>query len=189
MTEEDVLSLIRQDPWMIDILRAAEKINLKDWLIGAGFLRNKVWDYLHGRQKEKVDTADIDLIYYDPEGNDQKTDETLSKKLKKETGINWEIVNECYAHKWNNLPPYASAYDALSQWPETATAVGVKIENGQLRIIAPYGIGDLVNLIIRPSPKFVVEEAKIGVDGPKRVKERIVQKKWLEKYPKLTFHD
>ncbi|KKT42235.1 hypothetical protein A2W54_02675 [Candidatus Giovannonibacteria bacterium RIFCSPHIGHO2_02_43_13] len=176
MTEKDILNLIIEDKWMMNILHIAEKLDLPDWVVGAGFVRNKVWDYLHGYNKLGVDTADIDLVYYDPSGNGQDADEKLSEKLKGETGVKWEVVNEAYAHKWNNLPPYKSTEDALSQWPETATAIGVKLENGELKLIAPHGISDLVNLIIRPSPKFA---------DTSKVKERVRQKKWLEKWPKL----
>lgn len=176
MTEQDILNLISRDNWMMEILHVAEKLDLHDWVIGAGFVRNKVWDYLHGYNKPQVDTADIDLVYYDPNGNDQKADEELSENLQKETGVKWEVVNEFYAHKWNNLLPYKSTEDALSQWPETVTAIGVKLENGKLKLIAPYGIDDLVNLVIRPSPRFP------DID---KVKERVKSKKWLEKWPKL----
>ena len=179
MTEKDLLNLIEKDEWMMNILHVAEKLNFPDWVIGAGFVRNKVWDYLHGYIKKEVETNDIDLVYYDPNGNDQKTDEELSQKLRKETGIKWEIVNEAYAHKWNNLPPYKSTEDALSQWPETATGIGVKLEGGKLKLIAPHGIDDLINLVVRPSPKFP--------DGMERVKERAEEKKWMAKWPKLKF--
>lgn len=179
MTKKDILNLIREDEWMMNILGIAERLNFPDWVIGAGFIRNKVWDYLHGFSRKEVATADIDLVYYDLNGNDQKTDEELSQKLKEETGIKWEIVNEAYAHKWNNLLPYKSTEDALSQWPETATGIGVKLENGELKLIAPYGIDDLINLIIRPSPKFH--------GGIERVMERTKEKNWLEKWPKLKF--
>jgi hypothetical protein len=177
MTEQDILKLIKDDPWMMNILDIASKLNLPDWVIGAGFVRNKVWDYLHGYSKPKVDTADIDLVYYDPNGNDQKTDEELSQRLRQETGINWEIVNEAYAHIWNNLPPYKSTEDALSMWPETATGIGVKLEGGELKLVTPHGIDDLVNLIIRSSPKFA--------GGAAIVAERMKGKHWLEKWPKL----
>ncbi len=176
MTEQDILNLISKDKWMMKILHIAERLDLPDWVVGAGFVRNKVWDYLHGYNKPKVDTADIDLVYYAPNGNDQEADEKLSERLKEETGIEWEVVNEAYAHKWNNLPPYKSTYDALSQWPETVTAIGVRLKRGELKLIAPYGISDLVNFVIRPSPKFADTD---------RVKERVKQKKWLEKWPKL----
>lgn len=176
MTEQDILNLIKKDKWMMDILHTAEKLHLPDWVIGAGFVRNKVWDYLHGYNKLQVDTADIDLVYYDPTNDDQKTDGELSENLRKETKIKWEVVNQAYAHKWNDLPPYKSTEDALSQWPETSTAIGVKLENERLKLIAPYGIGDLVNLVVRPSPRF------FDVD---KVRERVRSKKWLKKWPKL----
>ncbi|MBU4480023.1 nucleotidyltransferase family protein [Patescibacteria group bacterium] len=179
MNDQDILNLIKKDKWMMKVLKIAEDLDFPDWVIGAGFVRNKVWDHLHGFSNSKVDTPDIDLVYYDPEGNDKKTDEDFSQKLKEQTGINWEIVNEFYAHKFNGIPPYKSTEDALSQWPETATGLGVKLENGNLKLIAPYGIDDLVNLIIRPCPKF---PGNLEV-----VKERAKKKQWFEKWPKLKF--
>ena len=167
---------------MMDVLHIAEELNLPEWLIGAGFIRNKVWDYLHGYQKETADTADIDLIYFDQHGNDENADEKLSEKLNTKTGLNWEVVNEAYAHKWYTIKPpqYISSEDAVSKWPETATCIGVKIENGNLHLIAPHGIGDLVNLIVRPSPAFIDEGNVKNV-----VVERMNKKRWLEKWPKL----
>lgn len=177
MTKKDILDLIAKDEWMMNILRVAERLNFPDWVVGAGFIRNKVWDYLHGFTRGEVVTNDIDLVYYDLNGNDQKTDEELSQKLRNETGIKWEIVNEAYAHKWNNLPPYKSTEDALSQWLETATGIGVNLNNGKLKLVAPCGIDDLINLIVRPSSRFL--------GGIKKVKERARKKEWIEKWPKL----
>ncbi len=180
MNEQDILNLIKEDEWMMNILKIAEKLNFPDWVIGAGFVRNKVWDHLHGFSNLKVDTNDIDLVYYDPKGNDEETDEELSQKLKEQTGINFEIVNEFYAHKFNSLPPYKSTGDAISQWPETVTSLGIKLKNGNLKLVAPHGISDLVNLIIRPTPNFV--------DRLEKVKERAKKKQWLKKWPKLRFY-
>jgi hypothetical protein len=179
MTQKDITNLVEKDGWMMDILYFAEKLNLPDWAIGAGFIRNKVWDHLHWYIKTKVDTNDIDLVYYNGKEDNEEFDKTLSEKLQKETGINWEIVNEAFAHKWNNALPSESTFDAISKWPETATCIGLKLEKGELKMIAPYGIDDLINLIIRPSPKFSL--------GKVRVKQRVEEKKWLEKWPKLKF--
>ena len=167
---------------MMDILHVAEKLNLPDWVIGAGFVRNKVWDYLHGYQREKVDTNDIDLVYFDLDGNDERADEKLSEELKTKTGLDWEVVNEAYAHKWYTVepPPYTSSENAVSKWPETATCIGVKIESGKLKLIAPCGVEDLVNLIVRPSRGFIDEGNVENV-----IAERVEKKKWLQKWPKL----
>ncbi len=42
MTTEDIINLVAADSWMMDVLHQAEKLNLPNWMIGAGFLRNKV---------------------------------------------------------------------------------------------------------------------------------------------------
>lgn len=35
--EADVARLVKGDPWMMEVLAAAEELNLPDWWIGAGF--------------------------------------------------------------------------------------------------------------------------------------------------------
>lgn len=179
MNEQDILNLIKEDEWMMGILKIAEDLDFPDWVIGAGFVRNKVWDYLHGFSDSKVDINDIDLVYYDPKGNDKEADKLLSQKLKEQTGIDWEVRNQFYMHEKNGVLPYKSTADALSQWPETATGLGVRLEKGDLKLIAPHGIDDLVNLIMRPTPSFV--------DRLEMVKERAKKKQWFEKWPKLKF--
>ena len=177
MTEQDILDLIAGDTWMMSVIRAAADLDLPDWVIGAGFVRSKVWDHLHGRTFERADVSDIDLVYFDPRGNDEAADRMLSKELHERTGVPWEIVNEAYAHAWNDSPPYTSTEDAISRWPETATAIGVTMRDNILRLVAPYGVDDLVNMVVRPSPKFR--------GGMERVRERVVAKRWLEKWPKV----
>lgn len=179
MNEQDILNLIKEDVWMMGILRKAEEQNLKDWLIGAGFVRSKVWNHLHGYQNSLNDISDIDLVYFDKEGNGDKEDRILSEKLESETSMPWEIKNQFYAHKIKNLKPFESTLDAISKWPETATAIGVTLTNGKLTLTAPYGIDDLVNMVIKPCPKFS--------EGIAVVKQRVEKKKWLEKWPKLRF--
>jgi hypothetical protein len=177
MTEQEILGLIKNDKWMMGVINTAASLNLPDWIIGAGFVRNKVWNYLSGISKEKVDTNDVDLVYYDQNGNDKEADKKLSEKLTSETGINWEIKNEVYMHERNNLPPYKSTVDAISQWPETVTAIGVTLDNNQLKLITPYGIEDLVNFIVRPTPVFS--------EKMETIKQRVNDKKWLEKWPQI----
>ncbi len=178
MTEQQILDLIEKDPLMMDVLHRAEKLNLPDWLIGAGFVRNKVWNHLSGKTTDKLDLTDVDLVYFDPTiPADQEKDKDLMEKLSAETGLDWETRNNAYNYKSDIRSPYGSAEDVIAAWPETVTAVGVKIENGALKLIAPYGIEDLVNFVIKTSPKYQ--------DGVEVIKQRIAKKKWLEKWPNL----
>lgn len=177
MTEQDILELIRQDKQMMYILKIAEKLQFPDWLIGAGFIRNKVWDHLHGFEKPKNDSSDIDLVYFDPNGNDEKSDKAISTQLTTETGIKWEVVNQAYTHAWHGVAPYTSTKDAISRWPETATCIGVRLEKEGLTLIAPHGINDLVNMIIRLSPGCT--------GGITTVTRRAQKKDWLNRWPKV----
>jgi hypothetical protein len=45
---EQVLAIVSADPWAMEMLRLARRLNLPDWIIGAGFLRSLVWDRLCG---------------------------------------------------------------------------------------------------------------------------------------------
>ena len=45
-------------------LRAVRRLALPDWCIAAGFVRNRVWDHLHGIVPSRA-PADIDVLYYE----------------------------------------------------------------------------------------------------------------------------
>ena len=40
--------IIRKDFFIMDILKTVRTLNLPDWYIAAGVIRNTVWDVLHG---------------------------------------------------------------------------------------------------------------------------------------------
>ncbi|MEN9390683.1 MAG: hypothetical protein RLZZ283_783 [Candidatus Parcubacteria bacterium] len=175
MEEKEILSVIESDPWMMSVLRAAATLNLPDWMIGAGFVRSKIWDTLSGTKHEH--SADIDLIYFDPNDINPEKEKEYASQLQKLVAVEWEVVNEARAHVFNGLDPFTSSEDAMAHWTETATAVAVTLRGGDLKLIAPYGISDLVGMIVRPCPKFP--------RGEVLMRERIAAKKWLEKWPQL----
>lgn len=187
MTKEDILELIKNDSQMMKILETVKTLNLPDWYIGAGFIRSKVWDTLHNYSKP-TPIPDIDVIYlkngdFSPEEISKDTTKVeieYENKLKKlMPSVNWSVTNQARMHVFHDDPPYVSSQEALSKWVETATCVGVKIDdNHQLVLSAPRGIKDLVNLILRPtstSPQAIAT-----------FHERIKNKDWLKKWPKLT---
>lgn len=178
MTEQDIIQMVKNDEWMMSVLTRASELNLPDWIIGAGFLRNKVWDYLHNIKRDIADTHDIDLVYFDNANIDEEKDRKLSESMKGILGLDWEIVNQAYTHKWHNRDtPYTNTAEGLSEWVETPTCVGVTLENGEPKIVAPHGLDDLVNLLIRPTPS---RRGNLDI-----FYNRIESKKWLEKWPKL----
>ena len=76
--------------------------------------------------------------------------------------------------------PYSSASDAMRYWPETATAVGVRLNpQGRVEVNAPLGLDDLFKLIVRPTERFLAEKHSLYVD-------RVHSKNWQSIWPQLT---
>jgi len=67
----------------------------------------------------------------------------------------------------------------MSRWAETATAIGVYInDHGKLDYCAPHGLGDLMEMVIRPH--LVTPKSKqVYLD-------RVSSKDFMSKWPKLT---
>ena len=180
MSEQEIIQLIKDDPWMMEVLSVAASADLPDWMIGAGFVRNKVWDYLHGYKNKEVQTADIDLIYYDESYVLEEKEKELDKHLREKLNINWSAKNQARMHvKHKRINPYKNTEEALSEWVETPTCIAVRLEkDGTLTLFAPHGIKDLINLIVRPTPTFSNDlETFWG---------RVKSKDWERKWPKLT---
>lgn len=177
-SETEISKLIEQDEWMMNVLRAAEKLGLPDWWIGAGFLRNKIWDYIESRASEP--TRDVDLVYFNSEDVRPERDWAYDEKMKSEYPYaEWEIRNQARMHYVNNFRPFKSTADGISHWVETATCIGVKLEVGELSYLLCYGTDDLFGLIARPTPFFNNKEMI------ETFYTRIQNKKWKQKWPDL----
>lgn len=186
MTKKDIISLIEKDAWMMRILKTVKELQLPDWWIGAGFVRSKIWDTLH-KYKRRTLLPDIDVIYLDktdfsPEEEDKfttKSEEKYQKILKKKfPNIHWSVTNQARMHIFHKDKPYKSSEEALAQWVETATCVGVRLnDKNKIILSTPRGIKDLTNLILHPTQPFK--------DNLKVFYERIEKKQWLKKWPKL----
>lgn len=163
-TEQDIIKLIENDKWVMDILKSAQTLNLPDWWVCAGFVRAKIWDTLH---KLPIRTAlpDVDVIYFDETNRDEKIEKQLEHKLKQiNDSIPWSVKNEARMHVINNIPPYESSVDAMSKFPETATALGVSLDiHNNVILAAPCGIEDVLNLVIKPTPYFAQSAERLHI--------------------------
>lgn len=160
----------------MDALRAAEALRLPDWMIGAGFVRNKVWDHLHDYHTLHRG-SDIDLIYFDKDAISPAKEQSYDKQLQKQFPAPWSTKNTARMAQVHGREAYTSSENALADWVETATCVAVKLDNGELCLVTPYGIEDLVNLVLRPAPRL---------NDPKRLHQRAKAKGWQKTWPKLT---
>ncbi|WP_442600073.1 nucleotidyltransferase family protein [Neobacillus sp. D3-1R] len=183
-TEEDVIKIISEDKWMLEVLKAVKSLDLPDWWICAGFVRSKIWDTLHGFHN-RTKTPDVDVIYFDKENIDEKIEKNLEDQLRSIIpDIPWSVKNEARMHIVNHLPPYTSSVDAISKFPETATALGVKLdEKDHVILTAPCGIDDVIHLEVKPTSFFIetIERAAI-------YEERIIKKNWKSTWQKIIVH-
>lgn len=82
--------LIEDDDWTIAVLRAVRDVGAQYWVSG-GFVRNRVWDYVHGFTRTPLD--DVDVIYFDP-GASGTEDAAVEAKLRKLIPeVPWSVKN------------------------------------------------------------------------------------------------
>lgn len=176
-TEHDILRVIKKDKWMMQILQTVWALHLPDWWIGAGFVRNKIFDVLH-RYTKRTPLNDIDIIYFDQLHTEEKYERALQQKLRAiDKTVRWSVKNQARMHSLHHDPPYHSATEGLSRWNETATCIGIKLlGNNKLVLVAPHGIYDLTHLLIRQNPGTSDAEYK----------NRLRKKQWKQRWPKLT---
>lgn len=173
--EQKLITIIKNDEWMMHVLKMVSDLKLSDCWVGAGFIRNKVWDVLHN--KERTFLNDIDIIYFDKNQSLKEYDIHIENQLKKENpNLNWSVKNQARMHFRNGHKPYTDCNHAISFWPETATSIAIRLHsNNHIEYIAPYGLDDLFNLLVIPTPEF---DLKVYTD-------RIVKKGWKETWSKL----
>ncbi|MGH6883885.1 nucleotidyltransferase family protein [Hypericibacter sp.] len=171
-----LLSLIASDDAAMAALRLARSLVLPDWAIGAGFLRNRLWDDLTG-SRTCSPADDIDLLYFDagdPEGTGEAAIEAHLAAA--HPGLVWQARNQARMHRVNGDAPYADTEDALRHWLETCSAVAVRFErDDRLTLLAPYGLEDLFALVCRPTPA--------GLRRSEAYRARMAAKAWDRRWP------
>lgn len=175
--EARIKDWIRNDPERMGALETASDLELKDWCIAAGFVRNMVWDKLHGKSA-LTPLNDVDLIYFDPANADEQSDKAFELQLNSISNLPWSVKNQARMHERNRDKPYASTHDAMSYWVEMETAVGASLSmQGEIIILAPFGITKLFENTITINDKR---------RKTREFHDRIRNKKWLSHWPNLN---
>lgn len=179
-SSSDIISLIESDSWMIDVLGVVRRFGPTNAWVGAGFVRNKVWDALHGYLRPSL-LNDVDVIYFDVENQTTAQEHTFEAALIDVMPlVPWSVRNQARMHEKFGNPRATSTLDSMRHWPEGVTAIAVRLGAGdQVRFVSCYGVRDLLALKVRPAPGF-----PLGV-----YRARVAQKNWVSIWPKLTLHD
>jgi hypothetical protein len=182
--EQRLCRIARSSKWFVSALRAARELELSSWCIGAGAVRNLVWDALHG-YSTPTPLADLDLVYFDANDLSPEREAELQHRLSLAMpGIPWEVTNQAAVHLWfedqfgHAVEPLQSLHEAVASWPEYATSVGLRLRaDDTIEVIAPHGLEDLFNCVVRRNP------TRVSVDTYHM---RVQQKKYALRWPRVT---
>ena len=177
----EILDSFRENPDMMAILTIIRNLGLKDSWLAAGSVRNFIWNLLSERPAFDLET-DVDVIFFDPDISYEET-LFLEKKLRADfPQYQWELKNQVYMHLHSpHTAPYTSSRDAMSNYPERCTAVGLRLnEELDFELYAPYGLDDILNFQVRPTPHFLENEDRMEL-----YRTRLSKKNWQEKWKNL----
>lgn len=176
MSEERLREIIAGTPLLMQMLAAVEAVGLPDAWIAAGTIRSAVWDVLHDRPVS-TDWADVDVLFFDA-GTAREHEAPAEAALRAVLpGLPWEARNQARMHLKTGLPPYRSTEDGLRNFAETPTAVGGRLRHGEIEIIAPHGLDDLFDMVVRP---VFTDDHMMGF-----YRARMAAKNWPARWPKV----
>lgn len=138
--------------------------------VGAGAIRDLAWDTWYGQSRDRTPAdfdgtgvKDIDVVFFDHTDMDPARDARAEAALTcRRHDVAWDAKNQAAVHLWYRqrfgytVEPLTSITDAVATWPETATAVALRLTTaGAIDIAAPLGLDDLVNGVYRRNPRRV----------------------------------
>lgn len=177
---ETLISILHRNPEQMRILVLVNSLHLPGCWVGGGLIRNTVWDALGLCGSAPRPSGDVDVLWFDPVHSSSAIDQELDQQLGSlDPSVQWSVKNQSRMHTRNGDAPYQSTMDAMKYWPETATATAARCNAaGDIEILAPFGLDDLFQGVIRPTPRFMTEKRAI-------FDQRCREKGWLEHWPFL----
>lgn len=174
----DIADFIAHNPRMMRCLAVLAAHGPAGAWIGAGFVRNAVWDHLSGLNTEAQPSTDLDVVFHDPVNVTAEHDARIETGLRTAApDLPWSVHNQARMHERNDDRPYRDVADALTHWPETATAIAARLGPKGVEILAPFGVSDVLAMILRPTPAFRTK-SEIPLA-------RLEAKGWLTRWPRL----
>ncbi|MDF5713671.1 MAG: nucleotidyltransferase family protein [Rhizonema sp. NSF051] len=153
------LQMLLVDSPIGTVLPAITQVNLPNWWLAGGAVRNTVWHSIFGDDC-KLFIKDFDIAFFDIEG--ERSQEQAAKAILIEQFPNhqFDIKNQASFARWRvGRRTYNSTEDGITDWLHTATAVGVKLDaQGQWQFFTPYGLDDLFAGIVRPTPAHTYDQ-------------------------------
>jgi hypothetical protein len=183
---ERLETIVRGDAWVMRVLEIVRDAGLPDAWVGAGMIRDRVWGELYGDGFRPGELNDVDVAFFDPRDLSRGNDERATGKLRAAApDVPWQAKNQAAVHTWYSerfggepVDALRSIPDAVGTWPETATAVAVRLDHDdRLHVCAPFGLDDLLDGVWRRNPRRV---------SPEYSRQRRARQRPAERWPGVT---
>ena len=166
VTADRLVAHLRDSPVLWECLERMSGLGLPDCCLGAGCVAQTVWNAAHGKPPNE-DISDFDVVYFEHGDLTERAENQAADRVRKamaELPIHLDVKNQARVHLWYrqrfgyDIVPYTSTEDAITSWPTTATAIGVRLERGRPRVFAPFGLDDLLGLVVRANRVQITPE-------------------------------
>jgi len=153
--------IIRQQPVLMEVLEGLRALELPDPLLTSGAIYNTVWNQLTGRPA-LTGVNDIDVFYFDDSDLGWDAEDRVIKALDARFAhlpVPVQVRNQARVHLWfeqkfgNPFSPLTSSSEMLGRYASKTHAVGARLwADGQLDIVAPFGLDDMFSFRMVPNP-------------------------------------
>ena len=166
------------------MLERAPALGVGEWWLTAGVLFQAAWNGLTGRPPG-TGVRDADLFYWDRDVSWDAEDAVIRRaaELFADVPVPVEVRNQARVHLWyadrfgTAAPaPFADCRQAIDAFAAPCCSVGVTVADGGPRLYAPYGLDDLLAMVVRPNPRS---------PAPRQVYETKAAR-WRAVWPELT---
>ncbi len=156
-----LVAIVRAYPDLMTVLTTVRSLCLNDWLVFSGAVYQSVWNAVTGRPPG-YGVKDFDLGYFDDDVSWDAEDVVIRRvaaAFQEPLRSRVEVRNQCRVCTWferkfgEPYPPLKDTAEALQRFVAPAFAVGVRLEaDDRITVVAPFGLTDLFNMVIRPNP-------------------------------------
>jgi len=82
---------------------------------------------------QKLQILILIFVIFDSSNLDENNEKVFENDIKKKYLLEkWSVKNQARMHLVNSDEPYSSTLDAIKYWPETATAIAIRINQAEI---------------------------------------------------------
>ncbi len=178
--KQKIEALLAQSALTGPLLARWAQLGLNGHWLCAGAVFQTIWNDLYGLPLE-YGIGDMDVIWFNPSqplGVERLIEKRIAKALPNLPSV--DAKNEAHVHRWYkarfgyDIRPYRSVADAVATFPTTVGAIAVQPAPQGLKIIAPFGVDEMMRGHVRANRRQIT---------PAIYKAKVTS--WQKRWPQL----